>query len=327
MWAQTHRTSIPTPISRDGGWVNLAVDFLGENKSSTNKDGWLVYNDDDDSGVGGYTPQLRVSLTTPSIVDGALAAGPVVGVPALPPGTEADDICAVVTAVDLLGNESKLPSDGDACATDDDYQKAVDALAEAEDADGPDTDAIADAIADAKGDIPAGIRAGLDILAPTIAFSGTSPKANARNLRSEFQLQVKDQTKASGLHDDPVLARVELRNAKNEVICGDDDEDKTELPGNENVRGECLNTVDGLDFDDVLGLVTTTGLDSAADDPAYYTITAMARDNAGNHSEPVSRVALHDDGMTEDDADRRELGWGLVRRRQSSVQPDRKRYG
>ena len=40
----------------------------------------------------------------------------------------------------------------------------------------------------------------------------------------------------------PVLARVEIRNAKNEVICGDDDKAKKELPGNEDTLGKCLNT-------------------------------------------------------------------------------------
>ena len=274
----------PNPNKRAGGWVNLDVGFLEENKT-TNKDGWLVYNKGK-TGVGGYNPQLRVSLTTPSIVDGALADGPVVGVPALPSATEKDDICAVVTATDLLGNESKLPKTG-ACVTAAVYEGAIDELAEAVER------GVEDLIAKAKKDIPAGIRAGLDMLAPTIAFSGTSPKANARNLTSEFQFQVADQAKASGLHDDPVLARVEIRDANGKMICGDGDKAKTELPGNEDVRGDCLNTVDGLAFDKVLGLVTTTGL-APASKAAYYTITAIARDNAGNHSEPESRVALHD---------------------------------
>ena len=263
------------PNMREAGWVNAAVDFLGEQKNS-NKDGWLNYNHDDDkSGVGGYMPQLRFSSTTPSIVDGALAATP----NAIPTeATKKDAVCVIATAVDLLGNESELPKASTACVIAEDYVGE-------DDEDGNTT-------------YPAGLRAGLDVVPPTIAFSGTSPTKNDRNLSSQFQLQVTDvgatSTGKSGLHGDPVLARVEIRNAKNEVICGDDSDAKMELPGNENVRGVCENNTDGLAYDDVLDLVTTSGLPTT--NPAYYTLTAVGRDKAGNHSEPIIRVALHDEG-------------------------------
>ena len=274
-------TFAKNPNDRAGGWINKAVDLTGEqldddNSPKHNPDGWLNYNDEDEankdtdehnpaaSGVGGYTVQLRYSMTTPSIVDGALGAA-ASSSPTLPAALEAtekaDEICFIATAVDALGNESDRPGVGESCV-------------------GTDASQV--------------IQAGVDITAPTIAFSGTSPKENARELTSEFQLQVKDESKASGLHDNPVLAQVQLRNAKDEVICGDGKEDTKDLPGNEDVRGNCLNTVDGLEFDKVLGLVTTTGL-APASTTAYYTITAVARDNAGNHSEPESRVVLHDD--------------------------------
>ena len=272
-------TFAANPNERTGGWINGTVDLTGkqlddDNSPKHNPDGWLNYNDKDEAnkgtddhnpatnGVGGYTVQLRSSTTTPSIVDGALGAA-ASSSPTLPAATEkADEICFIATAVDALGNESDRPDAGDNCAA---------------------------------GTVPSNvIQAGVDITAPTIAFSGTSPKADARELTSEFQLQVKDEAKASGLHDNPVLARVQLRNAKDEMICGDDDEEKKDLPGNEDIRGNCLNTVDGFAFDEVLGLATTTGVTSAPK-TAYYTFTAIARDNAGNHSEPVSQVALHDD--------------------------------
>ena len=51
-------TFSPNPNNREDGWVNATVDFLGA-QGSSNKDGWLTYNDDDDSGVGGYQPVLR----------------------------------------------------------------------------------------------------------------------------------------------------------------------------------------------------------------------------------------------------------------------------
>ena len=211
----------PNPNDREGGWVNLTVDFLGENKSS-NKDGWLVYNDEDEAGVGGYLPQLRVSTAAPSVVGGALAAGVVEGVPALPPaGTKEHAVCAVVTAMDLLGNESKLPKDGDACV------KFADYVGE-EDDDGNTT-------------YPAGLRAGLDVLAPTIEFSTASPKADASSLK-EFQVQVADpggSTGKSGLHSMPVLSKVEVRDADNDMLCGDDDDLKVKGGGEESLTGEC----------------------------------------------------------------------------------------
>ena len=261
------------PGEREDGWVNAAVDFLGEYDEDKNPNGWLNYNDDDDeTGVGGYAVQLRFSTTTPSIVDGAREATP----NALPTeATKKDAACVIATAVDLLGNESKLPSAGDPCAKAGDY------------------------VADADGDYPGALRAGLDVVPPTIAFSGTSPTKNDRNLSSQFQLQVTDpdpgsKVGLSGLHAAPVLARVEIRNAKNEVICGDDSDTDMDLPGNENLRGVCENNAEGLTYDEVLDLVTTSGLPTT--NPAYYTLTAVGRDKAGNLSEPISRVALHDDG-------------------------------
>ena len=278
------------PNKRQAGWVNATVDFLGKFHSTRNKDGWLVYNDDE-KGVSGYQPVLRFSSTTPSVVDGALAATPN-ALPTAP--TKANAACVIATAVDLLGNESKLPSAGKACTTAADYAVAVQALKDARGADDPDEDAIEDAL----GDIPAGIRAGLDVTAPTIDFSGTSPKNNDRKLTSEFQLQVADPDPGqkvgySGLHTDPVLANVQIRNAKNEVICGDDDADDMSIPGNETILGECKANTEGLSFDNTLGLVTTTGV--VADGTiGYYTVTAAVRDKAGNYSEAVSRVALND---------------------------------
>ena len=279
---------VPYPNKREEGWVNLAVDFLGEQKT-TNRDGWLDYNKDD-SGVGGYTPQLRVSLTTPTIVDGALAAGPVVGVPALPPGTRKDAVCAVVTATDLLGNESKLPRAGASCATAASYKKFIDALDAAEDVEGD--DAKAEAIAEAQGNIPAGIRAGLDVTAPTAELTASAPKASpaARALK-EFQVRVVDDEDGSGLHTDPLLASIAIRTANNKTSCGKDDD---ALPGNDSVTGECKYDTDGYRF--AGALVTTTGLLPIIDKTktGYYTFSGYARDKAGNKSDAISRVALHD---------------------------------
>ena len=267
------------PNDRDGGWINGTVDLTGKQVAAAGPrqhlDGWLNYNDKDAAnkdtddhnpatdGVGGYTAQLRYTTTTPSIVDAALAAD-ASSDPTLPAVTKkADEICFIATAVDALGNESDLPAAGTSCVA------------------GADASQV--------------IQAGVDITAPTIEFAGTSPKADARALSSEYQLRVADEKDGSGFSDAPVLARVEIRNAKNKVICGDGDEAKKDLPGNEDLRGNCLNTRDGFEYKSDLKLVTTTGVTSKPTAPAYYTLTAMARDNAGNPSDPpVSRVAVND---------------------------------
>ena len=57
----------PNPNGREGGWVNnLGVGFLSE-QTTSNKNGWLTYNDDDDAaGVGGYVPELRYAAVPSS---------------------------------------------------------------------------------------------------------------------------------------------------------------------------------------------------------------------------------------------------------------------
>ena len=253
----------PNPNEREGGWVNPTVDFLGKYHKDRNKDGWLKYNEDKE-GVGGYAPQLRYSSTTPSIVDGARGATANV-LPTEP--TRANAVCVIATAVDLLGNESSLPSAGSDCVTAANYK------------------------ADEDGDYPAGIRAGLDVSAPTIDFSPASPRANASSLK-EFQVEVADtggSTGKSGLHSDPVLAKIELRDADNDIICGDDD-DAGGAAGEEKINGDCV-LAGGLDFNDPLA--TTDGLNDASG-AGYYTFTAMSQDKAGNVSEQLVRTAVND---------------------------------
>ena len=265
------------PNGREGGWINQAVlvaTAAGDFHATRNKDGWLKYNDDNaDDGVGGYAPQVRFSSTTPSIVDGARGAAP--NAPPTGP-TKANAVCAIATAVDLLGNESKLPSAGSPCAMAASYV--------GEDDEGNATYA-------------AGIRAGLDVAPPTIEFSPASPKENASSLR-EFQVQVADagtsSTGRSGLHSMmPVLSKVDVRDADNDMLCGDDDDVNdggAKGGGEESVSGEC-KLAGGIGFNDPLA--TTDGLSSDSE-TGYYTFTAVAQDKAGNKSEPIVRTAVND---------------------------------
>ena len=102
-------TFSPNPNNREDGWVNLTVDFGGE-QGSRNKDGWLTFNDEDDSGVGGYQPVLRYAED--GDIEDARAAAPL-SLANLPGESDADAYCVVASAVDLLGNESSLPGDID----------------------------------------------------------------------------------------------------------------------------------------------------------------------------------------------------------------------
>ena len=105
-------TFSPNPNNREDGWVNLTVDFGGE-QGSRNKDGWLTFHDEDDSGVGGYQPVLRYAEDDD--IEDARAAAPL-SLANLPGESDENAYCVVASAVDLLGNESSLPGkidDGD----------------------------------------------------------------------------------------------------------------------------------------------------------------------------------------------------------------------
>ena len=263
----------PNPNDRQGGWINAMVGLTGENKSS-NKDGWLIYGDKD-GGVGGYTARLSVSDETPNAAAGALEAGHS-STPELPAPSKADVYCFVASAVDLLGNESKLPKDTDACVAAAVYATAVAPLSDDDDTNDEDVK------------VPAGLRAGVDITAPTIAFTGASLPDNSRNLARSYVLRVADaggSTGKSGLHSDEVLGRVAVRDSK-ETTCGAGD-----LPGEADLLGDCENNADGI-ADIVDGQVRVDL--SASKSLGYYTFSALAQDKAGNTSAEISSLALFD---------------------------------
>ena len=258
-------TFMANPNMRAGGWINGTVDLTGkhvaEEGPKQNLDGWLNYKDKDEdnpasAGVGGYIAQLRYSTTTPSIVDAARVAA-ASSSPTLPAATKkATDICFIATAVDALGNGSELPAAGSSCVA------------------GTESSQV--------------IRAGVDVTAPTIEFTASSPKDNSRKM-DDFQVRVEDEKDGSGFHatTTSVFATVVRRDAKNKMICGGEG-----LPGKEDIYGECEANRTG--FEGSPPRITTTGLSSPK--LGYHTFTATVRDQAGNASEPISRVTLHDTG-------------------------------
>ena len=120
--------------------------------------------------------------------------------PVLPPdligSSKKNALCVVVSAVDILGNESKLPKADDDCVPAAAYET------------------------DDDDEYPAGLLASVDTQAPTIVFSPTSPKENDKEMR-DFQVHLADE--GSGIRDaSPLKVAVDLRDK-------DDDEEIEDL--------------------------------------------------------------------------------------------------
>ena len=274
---------MPNPNDREGGWINDAVGLAAEHVTSGSKknlDGWLI-SGATGGGVGGNTVQVQVGED----IKEALAAT-ASSTPTLPAASKKGDAyCFVASAVDDLGNRSKLPDEDDGCADPDESQLAMDEVMD--DPDTEDDEAMAEVVAV----LFSSITAGVDTEAPTLEFTGASAGAGddddpdrAATLQSEFELQVKDNEGGSDMHGaDPVLATLAIRNADGEECreLGDlGEEDK-----------KCTATSAGLVK--ALPLVRTDGV-SGLTDTGYYTFTALAQDKAGNQSAEISEVALYD---------------------------------
>ncbi len=281
----------PNPNGREDGWVNLTVDFLGAQKSS-NKNGWLTFNDDD-AGVGGYQPVLRYAEVPKDEagLDAAIAA-PILTLANLPsPSDDKDEYCAVASAVDLLGNQSALPNaedDDDAPGTcmiagvasvEEDNANNIEAveatgymaLLEAANAEMPEEGA-AEALANA------GLLVGVDITPPAVEFTSGGPKDEATELGTGWVLHVTDG--GSGLASDPIDASIEVRDAD-----GTEDVDEAE-DADAPEDGEFVVTAN----------TANTRFTTAITTPAvgYHTFSATATDKAGNETDSGSRVALND---------------------------------
>ena len=287
-------TFYPNPNKREDGWVNLTVDFLGEQKSS-NTDGWLKFTEDESGGVGGYIAQLRYAEVPSSGggLDEALAA-PILTLANLPAESDdADAYCAVVSAVDLLGNESKLPKaekDGGTCVeagvkssdgpdetagtNDDVTASGYEALIEAANADTPAAGAAA-ALANA------GILVGVDVTLPTVEFTGASLGADSTALSDAADWVVHVSDRNGVIHSDPLKVEISRRDSKKPTKLSQA-QDATNITEADSfsVANTAPSPRHAVD-------VGTAGL-------GYHTITASAKDKAGNTSASISRVALND---------------------------------
>ena len=265
-------TFYPNPNKREDGWVNLTVDFLGEQKSS-NKDGWLNYNSDD-AGVGGYQPVLRYA-EVPSSGDGleeALAA-PILTLANLPGESKADAYCAVVSAVDLLGNESDpLDPKADACMTA--AEVMATSLTGVED--DIDTEDVDESMQDVT--FSSAMRAGVDITPPVVEFTGVSLAADTTALSNQDDWVIHVTDRLGEIHSDPLDVGISRRDAKTT---------KKLAKGETNSEADSFTVANTAPSPRYAVDVGTAAV-------GYHTFTASAKDKAGNVSGSISRVALND---------------------------------
>ena len=270
-----------SPNGREPGWINAAVKLVGRQSSTSNPDGWLTgyASDESDPGVGGYTPQLRYSTTDPSKIAAAKAAEPS-SAPTLPAetGDDNDKICFIASAVDLLGNESSLPS----------------------------TSSTPNCGHDGRSTL-----AGVDITLPTATLTSASLRKNPRTGEEareigtrEFIVEV-DDGDGSGIHEGmedvtgtadvpgtmvprALVASLEIRDAEATKCVW---KNKTETSAR-----LCEYPFDGI-TPLVRDIVKTTSVSSTLKGKysGYFTFTAQAQDKAGNLSEELSAVALNDE--------------------------------
>ena len=292
----------PNPNNRELGWVNLTVDFGGE-QGSRNKDGWLTYNDDDDSGVGGYQPVLKYAEDDD--IEDARAAAPL-SLANLPGESDEDAYCAVVSAVDLLGNESSLPGeidDGDCLmagvaavvddmgmattpATTGSYEALLEDLrvANAMADDAGTTTTKADAIETAMDELAdAGLLVGVDITPPGIEIEDDDRFVEAPDAFNFDIFDDENEDHNSGLHSMPLLASAQKR-----------DTDSTDCLDIDATNGNVAAGAAGMDCDDPTALADVANDVRPSPTDAYYTLWGTARDKAGNTSETVSHTFVFD---------------------------------
>jgi hypothetical protein len=263
------------PNGRRNGWINATVGLTGANNSSSATSNNWLQDGTADAGVGGYVRVLRVGDGSTGLVDAAIAATGS-STPTLPaPSVANTSYCAVISAQDLLGNESTLPAAGDPCTA----PVATSGTATATQA----------------------MQFGVDIAAPTIAYAdptvvpaalSSGARQGGASISGEFVVTVAD-TGAVGnsgmLAGSPVKANVIRREA--------DGTSFSPAPG-DCVVGTltssgtvCSQTATGL----TVGLPLVSTAITALNTAGYYTYTATAFDAAGNSTAlPAASVIVYD---------------------------------
>lgn len=247
-------TFVANPNSRQNSWINTAVGLVGLNTSATDND-WLA-NGAADLGVGGYIRIMRIG-NGPTVNDANSKPGETA--PALPAPTLTNTtLCAVISAKDLLNNESNLPAAGTACT--------------------------APPVASFTAVAAQHLLFGVDVDAPTIAFSGglaSNARLNGGTVGAEFQVTVADVGTVGNsgmLSGASVIGTVQIRNAAG-IAC---------FIG---TGAGCTNAI--INPAPAFPLVPTLTVAGNAT-VGYYTANLIAQDAAGNMTAPVTRVIVFD---------------------------------
>lgn len=261
------------PNFRQLGWINGTVGLTGAvnpaSPTATSSNNWLV-DGTADAGVGGYVRILRIGAAAGGLVDEAIGA---LGssTPTLPaPSVSQSTYCAVISARDLLGNESALPAAGSACTE----APLLSSSAQATQA----------------------MRFGVDIAAPIILYDVSSlpdqARRNGASIGGEIIVTVIDTGfvgNSGMLAGSPVKANVIRREADGTSFTTAPSDCVVGTLTSSNTV--CSQTALGPA---ALPLVSTgiTGLSVAG----YYTYGATAFDAAGNSTAvSASRVIVYDD--------------------------------
>jgi hypothetical protein len=270
---------------RLNSWINAAVSLTTKNGAST-PNGEAVAGTAD-AGVGGYVYNVRVGAPgAGGIVDPVLALTPTTTFTTPAPSLANTSYCAIVSAKDLVGNESLLPAAGTVCTA----PPAAAATAVAG------TNVVGAVFADPT------VMFGVDIAPPTIAFSGGMAAGSSgtngltgANVAGVFQVAVLDTGVIgnSGMNATaPVSGTVTVHSAAVGLTAAQTCPVGVLVPA---VTGVCTaggGAAAGFAAP-VFPLVATGATLSASTIIGYYTYTAVAVDAAGNASASVTRTVAY----------------------------------
>ena len=292
---------------REMGWINGYVGIAGKYDEDDAEDNWLVEGEDGagDMGVGGYNMMVRIGEDLEEAVgdDASYSL----------PGESANNssYCAVAVATDDLGNMTELPdADDDTCRAAPagaDVLLNHDMAATTPDADGMltpdvwayDSNADNDDTAIAPEDVSVAdntVQFGVDMTAPAIEFG------------DDYDMRFAALDGADGVGDLVIEADDDESNVGNSGL--DEDEDGTEYSGifvglqrRTASKTECIDVpLDGevpspatADDDCKMDAITADDVSFATGaTDAYYTLSATARDKAGNASDAISHTFVYD---------------------------------
>ena len=284
---------VANPNGRENGWINADVGLMGElGPMGSERDNWLVMGTDETGGIGGHNLMLRMGED----LEKALEASPGSALPA--ESAAGDSYCAVASATDDLGNMSELPDleDDATCRAapvgadelvDHDMDiMTLDVYGYDSNADGNDQTITADDV-NLSGQT---LKFGVDMTDPTIEFGDDYDMRFFENIQNTaFAFEPEDDESNvgnSGLHStEGLLVGIQRRNtSKTECLTIADD---GAVAADAMVDKDCGNTA--ITDEDVT-LATDVGV-------AYYTLSGMAQDAAGNSSDAINHTFVYDNDV------------------------------